>query len=234
MRSFDQTWEDNIYSKGEQLNRYPFGELVSYVLRLYALEIKSGKKLRALELGFGAGNNLAFLAKEGFETYGIEGSKSACDFAKSSFQGLGLTIEVVQGDFVNLPFPDGFFDLVIDREAVYANRKEAILKISTEVKRCLKEGGFFLSFAYSTEHFSATGDLARKIEPNTFSDFKAGPFHGAGVAHFFTQDEIVNEYFSGFEIEFLHHHRLDHVIPKKTNQYAEFIVCGRKPCQPRV
>ena len=91
-KSFDPHWETEIYSQRRHVNRYPFGELVSFVMQLYAGELRSGRKLKALELGSGSGNNLAFLSREGFETYGIDGSPSACSLAREFLEKQGLQI----------------------------------------------------------------------------------------------------------------------------------------------
>ena len=58
------TWEDQIYSKGLQLNRYPFDSVVSTVLRAKpSLPVP----LTALDLGSGTGNHLKFFAENGFD-----------------------------------------------------------------------------------------------------------------------------------------------------------------------
>jgi len=227
MSSFSKEWEANIYSKGKQLNLYPFSDVVSYVKRLYSQELKSGKKLKALELGFGAGNNILFLAKEGFETFGIEGSKSACIFAQDQLKLNGLNAQLEVGDFVQLPYKDNFFDFVLDREAIYCNKPQDIRKIIKEVCRVLKKGGRFLSFMYSQEHGSLVYDKKKLDDENTFSDFKRGCFEGTGIVHFFSKDEI-ESYLDGFEIEFINHAKRDGILPKEYNEYAEYHTCARK------
>ena len=64
-KSFDNSWEGNVYSKGNQLNRYPYTDLISYVYRLFGEALRAGKVLRVLELGFGGGNNILFFAGAG-------------------------------------------------------------------------------------------------------------------------------------------------------------------------
>lgn len=226
-QGFDNKWEENVYSKGKQLNRYPFTDLVSYVMRLYGERLRSGEKLRALELGFGGGNNVAFLASEGFETFGVEGSPSAREFACKQLKEKGLKAELTVGDFVRLPYDDEFFDLVIDREAVYCNVPSAIKKTIQEVYRVLKKGGRFLTFMYSLEHRSRLFDAGRLIDVNTYTDFTRGSFAGTGVTHFFSEEEII-DYLNDFEIEFIRHLRVDSIIPHKQNEYAEYHTCARK------
>lgn len=225
--SFDRRWEENIYSRGTQLNRYPFTDLVSYVMRLYASRLRSGEILRALELGFGGGNNIIFLAQEGFETYGIEGSPSAYAFASRQFEKNDLKAEITIGDFVSLPYKDDFFDLVIDREAVYCNIPPAIQQTIKEVHRVLKPGGRFITFMYSLEHGSRLHDKGRLVDVNTYTDFKEGSFADTGITHFFSEDEIVR-LLKDFDIEFMKHLRVDSINPYRRNEYAEYHTCARK------
>lgn len=225
--SFDRKWEENIYSQGKQLNRYPFSDLVSYVMKLYAERLRSGETLRALELGFGGGNNIVFLATEGFETYGIEGSPSAQAFASRQIEDKGLKAELKVGDFVRLPYPDNFFNLVIDREAVYCNVPSAIQQTIHEVYRVLKQGGRFLTFMYSLEHGSRLSGGGKLVDANTYNDFVQGSFAGTGTTHFFSQEEILN-YLKDFKIEFMKHLRVDSISPFKRNEYSEYHTCVRK------
>lgn len=229
IKSFDTSWETRMYGKGKQLNRYPYGDLVSRVLRLYGAKLNAGENLRVLELGSGAGANLVFFAQEGFETYGIEGSETASAHARRALAKRGLKAEVIQGDFTCLPFDDGSFDLIIDRESVCHNRWAAILAVRDEVMRCLKPGGYFLSFAFSRAHGAVKTAGGRRLEPGTYADFKRTAFADAGTTHFFTEKEIRAGYFKGFTLEYLQHQGSDSILPKKGNDYAEFVALGRKP-----
>ena len=226
--SFDNKWEKNIYGQGKQLNLYPFSDVVSYVMRLFGERLKANETLRALEVGFGGGNNIVFLAQAGFKTYGIEGSHSACKFAMEQVKINGLNANLMVGDFVKLPYSDNFFDLVLDREAIYCNVPSAISQTIGEVYRVLKRGGLFLTFMYSLEHGSRLSDEGRLIDTNTYTDFNKGSFAGTGVTHFFSEEEILNQYLKDFEIEFMRHLRVDEIIPSKQNVYAEFHTCARK------
>lgn len=226
-QGFDNKWEENVYSKGKQLNRYPFTDLVSYVMRLYGERLRAGEKLRALELGFGGGNNIAFLSAEGFDTYGIEGSVSAHSFACQRLKASGLKAELVVGDFTSLPYDNEFFDLVIDREAIYCNMPSAIKKTIQEIHRVLRKGCCFLTFMYSLEHGGRLLDGGKLCDKSTYTDFTQGSFAGTGAAHFFSEEEIV-EYLNGFEIEFMRHQRVDSLRPYKRNEYAEYHTCARK------
>jgi SAM-dependent methyltransferase len=226
--SLVDSWETNIYAQRKQINRYPFTDLVSDVMSLYGARLRAGEKLRVLELGSGTGNNLVFLAEQGFQAYGVDGSKTACRLAKEFLNERGVCAEIVQANFVNLPYPNNYFDLIVDRAAVYCNKKDDIQKVVLEVKRCLTRGGRYLSFVFANDHFEAKNNHPSCIEKGTYSDFEGGPFGGTGIVHFFSENEIVSEYMAEFEIEFLYHVRNDALLPIKGNKCAEFHVCGRK------
>ncbi len=225
MKSFDASWETRMYARSKQVMRYPFGDLVSRVLRLHP---GGGRGLRVLELGCGTGNNLVFLAKEGFETHGIEGSKTACAKARAFVSAQGVQAAIVEGDFVGLPYPDAHFDLIIDRESVCHNRKAAIAETAKEVRRCLKSGGRFLSYAFSRRHGDIKACGGKPVEPGTYSGFKSGALAPAGITHFFTRDEIRGVLFGGLKLDYIFHHSNDWLYPKRRNEIAEFIACGQK------
>ena len=61
--------EENIYSEGKTLNKYPYDILVSIVARKY-FSVENRKEVKLLDLVCGAGNNSKFLAEEGFSFLG--------------------------------------------------------------------------------------------------------------------------------------------------------------------
>lgn len=226
--SFDRKWEDNIYSKGHQLNKYPISDIVAYVMRLYGERLKSGDTLRVLELGFGGGNNIVFFSQEGFDTYGIEGSPSAHSIAMKKLEERNLQAKLLVGDLVKLPYCDNYFDLVVDRESIYCNAPGAISQIISEVHRVLKnEVGIFLTFMYSLDHGSRLLDNGKMVDENTFTDFTKGKFANTGVTHFFSKSEIL-DYLKDFELVFMKYQKVDNIFPDQGNEYAEYHTCVRK------
>jgi len=214
-----------VYSKGRQLNLYPYDILVSVVARKY-FSILRGKrsKLKVLDLGCGGGNNAKFLAESGFKVFGLDGSDSAVRACRERFSKWHLRGDFLQGDFLNLPYPDNFFDIIIDRESIYANRLKDIAVMLDEVFRSLKPGGLFISFVYNLYH--PEKKYGKKIEKNTYNNFSEGSFYQAGLAHFFSLGEI-NELFKKFRIENIARHSLKKV-KGRFMEYDEFIILARK------
>jgi len=225
----DKNWGENIYSKGKQLNLYPYDLLVSIVARkFFHIPKEKRKKIKVLDLGCGVGNNAKFLAENSFDVYGIDGSLAAIKICKERFKKWKLPAKFVQGDFVKLPYKDNFFDLVVDRESLYCNYCQKIKGTVKEIFRKLKKGGYFISFFFSTFHPQIS--LGEKIEKNTYHNFKKGSsFYKTGIAHFTNLKEI-SEIFSDFKIENIIKHSVSESYNKKHSfiEFDEYIIVAKK------
>jgi SAM-dependent methyltransferase len=151
--TFDPIWEETIYSQGRQLNRYPFDMVVSFVYRYRPLH-KTPHETKILEIGCGAGNNLWFAAREGFQVSGVDASSSAIAYARERFAEEGLMGDLQVSDYTRLPFKNEIFDLVIDRGAITCCGISAARKAVDEVRKVLQTGGRFLCNPYSDRHSS--------------------------------------------------------------------------------
>ncbi len=141
--SFNPRWDD-IYRAGQQLNRYPFNDVVTFMHR-YHDRTKPREQIRVLEIGCGAGNNLWFAAREGFDVYGIDCSASAIDYARNRFSEESLKGDFRVGDFSELPYGDNLFDLAIDRGSLTLVGRSGARRAVDGVFRSLKSGGIFFS-----------------------------------------------------------------------------------------
>tara|TARA_B100001989_G_C24330657_1_gene359812 strand:+ start:87 stop:455 length:369 start_codon:yes stop_codon:yes gene_type:complete len=100
-------WELEIYKKKNQLNKFPYLEIVSFFRNK---KFKKKSKIKVLEIGCGAGNNLLFLAQEGFNVSGTDVSPSAINFAKKAFVKNNLKCFLKISDSKNLNWPNNYFD----------------------------------------------------------------------------------------------------------------------------
>src|SRR3989344_2037271 len=194
--TFDSSWERNIYSKGRSLNLYPYSSLVSFIFKNFG-KVKNRSKVKILELGCGAGNNLWFLAREGFSVWGIDASLTATKFAKKRFSAEGLKGEIILGDITNLPYPDDFFDLCIDRATLSCLTKESIARAISEISRVLKRGGILYSEMFSDLHGHKR--YGRKISENLWGDFSGGSFEVMGQVYIATEQNVL-VFFNNFLI----------------------------------
>ena len=162
-------WEDNIYSQKKQLNKYPYDSVVSFIFRNFSnLSFEERKNIKILEVGCGAGNNISFLAKEGFDTYGIDISPSAIKFAKNMIKENNLNAELAVASFTSLPFKSNYFDVIIDRLAV-THCPDFIDDSLVEIKRVMNDNCKFFSIFFNTDHRGYTN--SKDIENNIINKF---------------------------------------------------------------
>ena len=120
----------------DDLDQYHF-EKLHHLLRLVAFDGYRGRSV--LEVGCGAGVDLARFAKGGAEVTGVDLAASAIDLARANFaqQGLAGRLEVADGE--RLPFADNSFDLVYAHGVVqYTADPQRLVE---ECRRVLKPGG---------------------------------------------------------------------------------------------
>lgn len=235
--SFSIEWENKIYGQSKQLNKYPYGEFVSVFfnsLQYLDKELETRKDVKILELGCGAGNNVKFMAEQQFDVYGIDGSASACKATEGFLKEHGLSATIVNSLFKSLPFEDEYFDMVIDREAMYCGTISDIIQSWKEAARTLKKGGMVISFTYTDANLicqeARDGKFAVEVEENTFTDFTDGFLKDTGIAHFTSYDEL-SEIFDFLDIKYINRHTNNTVYSetkKDAVSYEEWIVVGIK------
>ena len=118
----DNNWKlfDDRFKNRRETNAPGWSSEESYQKHEAELEriLDSGyvpKKGRMLELGSGAGNNCIFMAKQGWEVYGVDISPAAIAWAKETAEREGVQAVFREGDVAELKEePDGYFDFVYD------------------------------------------------------------------------------------------------------------------------
>jgi ubiquinone/menaquinone biosynthesis C-methylase UbiE len=191
MSEFNQestkNWENNIYSKGCQINKWPFTDVVAIINNIYGKEDK--KTLSVLEIGCGTGNNLWFFAEEGFRISGIDISPTPIQHAKEYIKFRGFHADLRVGDISVLPWEDASFDIILDRAALTHCDHPHIEKVLSEVIRILKPGGRMFCF---TLFGMNTPDriLGKEVFYNSFDHFNGGLFEKAGMTSFFNASDL--------------------------------------------
>ena len=120
----------------DDLDQYHF-EKLHHLLRLVAFDGYRGRSV--LEVGCGAGVDLARFAKGGARVTGVDLAASAIALARANFaqQGLEGTFEVADAE--RLPFADNSFDLVYAHGVVQYTPDPQ--RLVDECRRVLKPGG---------------------------------------------------------------------------------------------
>jgi SAM-dependent methyltransferase len=192
--SWDTAWEE-IFSAREW-GRYPPEELIRFVARHF-FQVQDRKQVKILEIGCGTGANIWFLAREGMDAYGIDGSPSAIIRAGKRLEEEGLSANLQVGDIINLfdTYSSLRFDAIIDLVCLQHNALPAVKHILDQVMILLKPGGKVFSLMVAVGSYGE--GFGTEVAPGTFVDISEGPLQGKGLTHFFTLEEI-HELFQGF------------------------------------
>jgi SAM-dependent methyltransferase len=120
----------------DDLDQYHF-EKLHHLLRLVNFEGYRGRSV--LEVGCGAGVDLARFARGGARVTGVDLTSSAIGLARANFEQQALRGEFFVADGEHLPFPDASFDLVYAHGVVQYTADPA--RLVRECRRVLKPGG---------------------------------------------------------------------------------------------
>lgn len=200
-RTYDPAW-DAIYQAGQHLNKYPFDAVVSFVFR-NAPRPRARSEVRVLEVGCGAGNNLWFAAREGFQVAGIDGSADAIAFARQRMGQEALQADLRVGDFTSLPWPDASFDLAVDRAALTCCPSSGIRRALAELARVLRPGGRLFFNPYSTRHGSFVH--SKPAADGLRGDIAKGTLKGVGHINFLDRDGVRALFAATWSVRSLQH-----------------------------
>lgn len=216
-------WE-KIYSEGQQLNKYPFDCIVSFIFRNYPRN-KERKDIKILEVGCGTGNNLWFAAREGFDVTGIDISESAIHYTEDRFKKDGLKGKFIIGGFDEINNLKDKFDLVIDRASITNVCFGEAKRVTDGIKNVLNENGIMFFNPYSDRHSScASGKyLNNGMTTNivrAFSDIREVCFYGKrDICELFKED---------WKIESIQHTETVEQMEPEYFVYADWKVIVRK------
>jgi cyclopropane fatty-acyl-phospholipid synthase-like methyltransferase len=192
--SWDTKWEQLFRTRG--WNKYPSEQVIGFVARNF-FNAADRKEIKLLELGCAEGNNVWFMAREGFDAYGIDGSRTAIDKARERLRSEGTEAHLTTGDvaFLRDLFGELRFDAILDAGCLTCNRLEVVESVLGQVEELLKPGGKIFSIMIAEGTYGA--DTGQEVEPRTYTDIRDGALQGVGLCHFFTQEEI-EKLFTGF------------------------------------
>lgn len=185
MKSFDEEWE-KIHSS-QEWGKYPVEAVIRFVARNY-YRVSSRSDIKVLDYGCGGGAHTWFLAREGFDTYAFDGSKSAIHRVDTLLSKEGLYAHLDVFDANEIEYENNYFDAVIDNVCIYANIIENIQAMYLKIFDILKAGGRLFTSSFSTKTTGyGTGDL---LEYNTYRNLTVGSLAGRGTVHFWNEEEL--------------------------------------------
>ncbi|MEZ7892859.1 MAG: class I SAM-dependent methyltransferase [Candidatus Wallbacteria bacterium] len=192
--SWDPIWEKVFYE--QEWGKYPPECLIRFVARNFYK--KDRKNVKILEVGCGTGANIWYISREGFDTYGIDASKTAIEKAEKRLKAESLNAHIILGDIEKLPYEDNFFDAVVDNGCLCCNSEEATIKIIKEIKRVLKISGLFFSKTFTEKMY--IGKKQNKISELEFDEIDDGPLYNKGFIRLVDEDSIKKIYGKIFKI----------------------------------
>jgi len=107
--------------------------------------LKQGGVQTILDVGCGAGFAANLLAQENFTMTGLDFSQPSLDLARK--MDLSKTVEYIQGDAYQLPFPDASFDAVMAFD--FLEHVSDPARVVKEISRVLKPRGQFLFHTFN-------------------------------------------------------------------------------------
>jgi SAM-dependent methyltransferase len=220
--SFDPIW-NRLYADGLE-DRAPYDCIVTFVHRNKPNKERS--ETRILEVGCGTGNNVWYLAREGFNMSAVDASPVAIAYANRRLAEENLQADLRVADFTRLPFPDNGFDLVYDRGSITCSGLSSAKRAVQEVHRVLLPGGKFFFNPYSVEHTSAArGQLA---EDNLTVDIKGGSLVGCGQLCFYNRTHVEELLSDPWQLVSLSHLQIQELIRPDSDIHSEWWAIARK------
>jgi SAM-dependent methyltransferase len=217
---WDPVWE-KVFTENEW-GKYPDESFIRFVARHYYRMQRSD--VRVLEVGCGPGANIWYLSREGFDTYGIEGSQTAVEHARARLKAEGVKADLRVGDIMKLPYEDNFFDAVADNACITHNSRKDTETILSEIKRVLKPGGRFYSRTFSDSVYLGKSRVEKA--PGEYQEVSDGPFAGRGFVRVASQNEVKALYGKYFQIVSLDYR--DYSVNHQTMKISEWILYAQK------
>jgi len=195
VRNNSAIWENIYKAGGAGANlKYPCEDLVVSISRYLSGDEWRGKKV--LEIGFGSGNNLAYLVSRGFDCYAVDISESAVELAKKrlSREGLRAHIEAIRDNVY--PYADGFFDIVCAWHVLSYNDQDSLAAAVKEIYRVLRPGGFLLATFPTFKEFRIAA--GKRIFNNTFEFAAEGSNQKGAIVTAAETEQDARKIFSQF------------------------------------
>ena len=196
-------WESIFKEKGKFFHT-PHEDMNKFVKLLKKNNVK-----RILDLGCGSGRHIIFLAKKGFDVYGLDNSPSGLSQTKKWLKQDKLKAKLKQSScYERFPFKDDFFDAIISVQVIHHAKLKDIDFCISEIKRILKPKGVLFLTVPKTKKNKFRSKI-KLIAPRTFIPLDG---HEVGLPHYHYNKELLKKDFKNFKI-------LDLYIDKK-NHYC--------------
>lgn len=181
--------------------RYPNESLIGFLASNFShLSQKERGECRILEIGCGSGANIWMLAKEGFETWGIDLSSAGIELCKQVIASWNVNAQLDVGSMTALPYPDGYFDAIVDVVSMQHLTLTQHIATISEIYRCLKPGGGVFSYHLGKNSSVCQSPGLTWRDEIAITDIPTGyPLAGNGLTSFLdvqTAEELYSDFHS--------------------------------------
>lgn len=188
-------WEKQYIEKGFKSQRlYPNEELLRFMGgNFFDIPHYKRKKIKILEIGCGSGANLWMIAKEGFQAFGIDSSKTGIKLCSKMLRRWQVSADIIIGNILTtLPYEDNYFDAVVDVVTMQHIPFSQHFQVYAEIERVLKKGGRFFSYHQGSKSFLYRNGGGKIIGKFTIDDVRnpKAPLRRVGVYCFPTEKAI--------------------------------------------
>jgi SAM-dependent methyltransferase len=219
--NWDPSWEQIFQTR--EWARYPQEDFIRFVALNY-FSASDRKQVRIVDAGCGTGAGVWFLAREGFDAHGIDGSETGIQKCEKRLKEENLNAHLLVGDCTALTdyYPTQHFDAVALVGVIACNERRSVDMILNQAFAVLKPGGRI--FATAIAKGSHGDGLGMEVEPGTFVDITTGALAGMGLVHFFSLNEV-KEAFARFS-----NVNIGYFIRSLNNQedYKHWVIEGEK------
>jgi len=170
---------------------------------------KHGVK-KVLDLGCGTGRHIIYLAKNGFDVYGVDIAEQGIKITKDWLKKEKLQADLRVGSiYKKLPYRDNFFDAVISTNTVHHEKIENIRKAILEIERVLKPRGLifitvrkrkfkkFYPKLTIIERYGRQKSRYKVIDSRTYVPIEGGE---KDLIHYLFNKKLIRKEFKSFKI----------------------------------
>jgi ubiquinone/menaquinone biosynthesis C-methylase UbiE len=150
-----------------------------------------GRGRKALDLGCGEGRHSIHLARRGWDVTALDLEPRALAEARARARKAGVRVRFVRGNALDLRFPDGRFDLVLDYGCFHHIVRRDGPRYRRGLRRVLVPGGALLLSVFSTKFRHHAGERRTR-------DWLV---HRNHYDRFFTRAGLRDEFRDSFDME---------------------------------
>jgi SAM-dependent methyltransferase len=180
-----------------------------------------------LDLGAGLGRHSILLAANGFKVSALDSNEFGLSEIARQAARENLTIDLKQGDMMNLPYGDSSFDSAVAMHIVTLTDTPGLNRSMAQLRRVMRNGAeVFMTLDSKASRGFAT-DRMEKIDENSRKLKVFGMDNN--TTHCFVDDSMLPGLFAGFEVLDTRHILKKHINNRKVYESnAYYYVLARK------